>query len=145
MTSRRSPSICGRSRRATPASSRASQGSRHMEGTGERQRERLALTRFAILRLLGVVYACAFLVLWFQAVPLFGHDGLTPADQFLEQVRAGGHGFWKLPSLFWLGISDGLIRALAAAGLVLSVLCALGFTNSIALLLLCALYLSFLH
>ena len=110
-----------------------------------RERERLALTRFAILRLLGVVYACAFLVLFFQAVPLFGHHGILPADEFLDRVRAGGHGFWKLPSVFWLGISDDLIRGLAGAGVVLGVLCALGFTNSIALLVLWALYLSFVH
>ncbi len=111
--------------------------------TGER--ERLALTRFAVLRLLGVVYVCAFLVFFFQAVPLFGHHGLTPADEYLEHARAAGYGFWKLPSIFWLGISDELIRGLAAAGVVLGLLCALGFTNSIALFVLWALYLSFVH
>jgi len=40
------------------------------------------LTRFLILRLLGFVYAVAFLVAAQQLVPLVGERGLTPATHF---------------------------------------------------------------
>ena len=42
------------------------------------------LTRFVILRLLGLVYAVAFLVAAQQLVPLVGEHGLTPASHFLR-------------------------------------------------------------
>ena len=42
------------------------------------------LTRFVILRLLGFVYAVAFLVAAKQLVPLIGEHGLTPATHFLN-------------------------------------------------------------
>ncbi|HJX80577.1 MAG TPA: hypothetical protein VJ248_00930, partial [Candidatus Udaeobacter sp.] len=45
------------------------------------------LTRFLILRLLGVVYAVAFLAAAQQLVPLIGEHGLTPANHFLESVQ----------------------------------------------------------
>lgn len=44
------------------------------------------LTRFVILRLLGFVYLTAFLVAAHQIVPLVGHEGILPADTFLERV-----------------------------------------------------------
>ncbi len=45
------------------------------------------LTRFVILRLLGFVYAVAFLVAAQQLVPLIGEHGLTPATHFLASVQ----------------------------------------------------------
>ena len=45
------------------------------------------LTRFIILRLLGFVYAVAFLVAAQQLVPLIGAHGLTPATHFLSSVQ----------------------------------------------------------
>ena len=45
------------------------------------------LTRFVILRLLGFVYAVAFLVAAQQLVPLIGEHGLTPATHFLSSVQ----------------------------------------------------------
>src|SRR5256885_14803220 len=66
------------------------------------------LTRFVILRLLGFVYAVAFLVAAQQSVPLIGGPGVTPADHFLErgatQPRsrtAGGIPVW---TVFLLGV-----------------------------------------
>ena len=46
------------------------------------------LTRFVILRLLGFVYAVAFLVAAQQLVPLVGEHGLTPANHFLASIQA---------------------------------------------------------
>src|SRR5262249_59941806 len=68
------------------------------------------LTRFVILRLLGFVYAVAFLVAAQQLVPLIGEHGLTPANHFLSSIQAQlgsqAAGMLRLPTLFWFGISD---------------------------------------
>src|SRR5437667_9498222 len=68
------------------------------------------LTRFVILRLLGFVYAVAFLVAAQQLVPLVGEHGLTPARNFLvaieSQLGSRGAGAMQMPTLFWFGISD---------------------------------------
>ena len=45
------------------------------------------LTRFCILRLLGVIYAVAFLVAANQLVPLIGEHGLLPLPLFIDRVR----------------------------------------------------------
>src|SRR6266404_4110269 len=63
------------------------------------------LTRFVILRLLGFVYAIAFLVAARQLVPLIGHRGLTPADFYLSSIHtefgSRTEGMLHLPTLFW--------------------------------------------
>ncbi|MEY2530010.1 MAG: hypothetical protein QOI96_95, partial [Verrucomicrobiota bacterium] len=68
------------------------------------------LTRFVILRLLGFVYAIAFLIAAQQLVPLIGEHGLTPANHFLnsiqEQLGSRSAGALRLPTLFWFGISN---------------------------------------
>ena len=73
-------------------------------------REGYWLTRFLILRLLGVIYAIAFLVAANQIRPLIGSEGLLPLGSFLDQVRAalGGSlgGFLRLPSRFWFNNYD---------------------------------------
>ena len=44
------------------------------------------LTRFVILRLLGLVYAIAFVAAINQIIPLIGSDGLLPVGTFLRRV-----------------------------------------------------------
>ena len=85
-----------------------------------------ARTRFLILRLLGLVYAVAFLILVQQLDPLIGSDGLLPAAPFLAQVRAAvgldaGGRRSRLPTLFWLDGSDAALHVAAWTGLALSV------------------------
>ncbi|TMA42269.1 MAG: lipase maturation factor family protein, partial [Deltaproteobacteria bacterium] len=46
------------------------------------------LTRFLVLRLLGLVYFVAFLSLAHQVLPLIGTDGLLPAAPFLDRLAA---------------------------------------------------------
>jgi hypothetical protein len=109
-----------------------------------------ALTRFVLLRLLGFIYFIAFFSLARQLGPLLGHDGLLPADRFLERVIAAsgsrGAAFGKLPTLFlWLGASDGVLVAAAWIGIVLSLTVCAGATNALVQLALWALYLSFVH
>ncbi len=68
------------------------------------------LTRFVILRLLGAIYAIAFLVAINQIVPLIGSDGLLPINIFTKQITSSlgstSAAFFRLPSLFWFWHSD---------------------------------------
>src|SRR5207253_6656425 len=68
------------------------------------------LTRFVILRLLGIIYAIAFLVAINQILPLIGSDGLLPVSNYLQYVSkalgSDSAGFMRLPSLFWFWHSD---------------------------------------
>ena len=107
------------------------------------------LTRFVLLRLLGLVYAVAFLVAANQLVPLVGAHGLLPATLFLERVRdhfgSSWAGFLQLPSVFWLGCTDRALVGVSWAGLALSLVVLLGYANALMLALLWALYLSIIH
>jgi Lipase maturation factor len=104
------------------------------------------LTRFLILRLLGIVYAVAFLVAINQILPLIGSDGLTPVDVFIQRVTAAlgstGAAFIRLPSLFWLTHSDTALLTVAWIGLILSLAVTAGFANAPILAILWFLYMS---
>ena len=84
------------------------------------------LTRFVILRLLGFVYAVAFLVAAQQLVPLVGEHGLTPARNFLvaieSQLGSRAAGAMQVPTLFWLGISDEALSIFSWIGFALSLI-----------------------
>ncbi|MFL5741616.1 MAG: lipase maturation factor family protein [Flavisolibacter sp.] len=107
------------------------------------------LTRFVILRLLGLIYAIGFLVAINQILPLIGSHGLLPLDLYLKQIsRALGSnasGFLRLPSLFWLWHSDRALLMVAWIGFVLSLLVISGYANAIILALLWLFYMSFVH
>lgn len=107
------------------------------------------LTRFIILRLLGIVYAIAFLVAINQIVPLIGSNGLLPVGNYLKQVSAVlgsvGAGFVRLPSVFWLWHSDTALLTAAWAGFILSCVAAAGYANALLLTVLWFLYMSFVH
>ena len=107
------------------------------------------LTRFLILRLLGMVYLVAFLSLAQQGRPLIGSKGLLPAQSFLQRAEgyfgSRSEAFGQLPSLFWWNDSDSFLLAMAVAGTLLSLLVMLGLANGVMLAALWALYLSFNH
>ncbi len=107
------------------------------------------LTRFMILRLLGVIYAVAFLVAINQIIPLIGSDGLLPVGIYLKKVSSwlgsDGAGFMRLPSLFWLWHSDTALLTVAWMGFVLSLVVVAGFANVPLLAVLWFLYMSFVH
>jgi hypothetical protein len=107
------------------------------------------LTRFVILRLLGLVYFVAFLAAANQIVPLVGQQGLLPAGVYLDRVAAqlGSRmaGFAQMPSVFWFNISDPFLQGLGWAGVALSAVVMLGYANAIILGLLWAMYMSFIH
>jgi hypothetical protein len=107
------------------------------------------ITRFAILRLLGCVYAVAFLCAARQLVPLIGAPGLLPVGSFLDAVReqlgSSWRGFAALPSLFWLDASDTALRTVAWSGFALSCAVAAGYANALLLAVLWVLYASIVH
>ena len=107
------------------------------------------LTRFLILRLLGLVYLVAFLVAARQIVPLIGSHGLTPVRQYLSETGSLYDSRWQAferhPSLFWLDASDSFLQRMAWVGVGLSLPVLMGFANAVLMALLWALYMSFVH
>jgi len=106
------------------------------------------LTRFLILRLLGIVYAVAFLATIIQIIPLIGEHGLLPASVFIRRITEGAGittGFLRLPSFFWINHSDTALLTLAWLGFILSLVVVAGFANSIMLTALWLLYMSFVN
>ncbi|HET7499826.1 MAG TPA: lipase maturation factor family protein, partial [Kofleriaceae bacterium] len=87
------------------------------------------LTRWLILRLLGVVYVFAFLGIVLQGLPLLGEHGLTPAASYVDHLRQAHLTWWDVPSVFLLDPSDGALRGWAIVGLVLAGALALGYAN----------------
>ena len=107
------------------------------------------LTRFVLLRFLGLVYFVAFLVAANQLVPLVGHGGLLPADTYLQRVAdhfgSRADGFIEMPSLFWMGISDSGLLVVAWIGVVISLLVLAGYANSLIMAALWILYTSIVN
>src|SRR5260370_718158 len=107
------------------------------------------LTRFMILRLLGLIYSVAFLVAINQIIPLIGANGLLPIGIYLKQVTAAlgsaEAGFVRLPSLFWIWHSDTALLSVAWIGFVLSCVVVAGYANAPLLGVLWFLYMSIVH
>src|SRR6476620_12080269 len=106
------------------------------------------LTRYVILRLLGVIYAIAFLVAINQIVPLIGSDGLLPVGIYLKQwsdAIGSTNSFLKLPSIFWFDHSDTTLLIIAWIGFLLSCIVAAGYANALMLFILWFFYMSFVH
>ena len=122
---------------------------RGAEGPGASSGESYWLTRFVLLRLLGAVYAVAFLVAAQQLVPLVGERGLTPASIFLDGIHAhfGStiSAFTAVPSIFWLNHSDLALIVVPWTGLILALLVTIGYANGLLLAVLWTLYLSIVH
>ncbi len=111
--------------------------------------DRYWLTRFLLLRLLGFVYAFAFLAAALQLVPLIGAHGLLPVGTYLDRVASylGSplSGFLRLPSLFWIDHSDLALRFVAWTGFILSGVVVVGYANSLIMGALWLLYMSIVH
>src|SRR5579862_821879 len=107
------------------------------------------LTRFMILRLLGIVYSVAFLVAINQIVPLIGANGLLPVGVFLKNVTnaygSSTAGFFHLPSVFWISHSDVFLLTISWIGFLLSVVVVVGLANMPIMVILWFLYMSIVH
>lgn len=84
--------------------------------------------RLLVTRGLAALYAVAFLAALLQFRALIGERGILPAPRFLSLTS-----FRQSPSLFHWRYSDGLFTAVAAVGLVLSVVTMLGVTEQLPL------------
>jgi len=81
--------------------------------------------RWFFLRALGVIYFSAFGSLWFQIRGLIGARGIEPAADFLAavaQALPGLERFWRVPTLLWLGSSDGVLLTLCGVGMLAALL-----------------------
>jgi hypothetical protein len=107
------------------------------------------LTRFLILRLLGAIYAVAFLAAINQIIPLIGSNGLLPVSIYLKQISdtlgSPGAGFLRLPSVFWFSSSDTSLLTAAWIGFALSCVVVAGYANALLLAIIWFLYMSFVH
>ena len=104
------------------------------------------LTRWLFLRGLALIYMIAFASLGVQILGLVGSDGILPAAEFLESVSGnvtGADRFFKLPTLFWWGASDGVLQAACWAGVGIAGLAFANLLPGACFLLLWLLYLSF--
>jgi len=111
----------------------------HLIPPGER------LTAWIFLRVLGVIYAIAFLSLWVQLAGLIGSQGILPAREFLGALADSSLGpvrFWYAPTLCWLGSSDLVLNGLCGAGVLASVALVVGLVPSAALIVAWVAYLS---
>jgi predicted DCC family thiol-disulfide oxidoreductase YuxK len=102
-----------------------------------------AMARRIFAHGLGFVFFAAFGSLALQWKGLFGSRGILPLewmDRAREQIGAGI--YWRVPSVFWLGHSDGMIAAVIWAGVLISLAMMCGFAPGACALVLWALYLS---
>jgi predicted DCC family thiol-disulfide oxidoreductase YuxK len=109
--------------------------------------ERYQWVSWLFLRLFGAIYVAAFVSLGVQILGLVGHQGILPAASYLEAAHQawGDSAYWKLPSLFWLNSSDFALVAGAVAGAVLGLLLVADRCTRPALMVLFALYLSYVY
>jgi predicted DCC family thiol-disulfide oxidoreductase YuxK len=105
---------------------------------------RYEITTRWFLRWLGVIYLIAFLSLEGQITGLVGSRGILPVSRFLEAVRAGyGAAPWlRVPTVFWLGSSDAVLKLVCFAGAIASVAVVIGVVRRFALTAAFVLYLA---
>jgi hypothetical protein len=104
------------------------------------------VAKWAILRLVGIIYFIAFLGAYYQNRGLMGSQGLQPATDFFEPLRqkfpSSWDGFQNHPSLFWWSdlVTDDQLEAVYMAGLVISALVIIGVDSMILMFFLWILY-----
>ena len=107
------------------------------------------LTRFVMLRLLGLVYFVAFFTAVMHADALIGSDGLLPAHLYLDAAAdhfgSRAAGFLERPGLFWITGADWFLSLVSWLGALLSLAVLFGYANSIILFVLWFLYMSIVH
>src|SRR4029453_18007703 len=99
--------------------------------------------------MLGVVYLFAFWSLAQQVHGLVGHDGILPAQEFLDTVgrwadvrQLGIDRFRFVPTLCWFSTSDAFLEGLCVGGACLATLLAAGAAPVLAVPALWVTYLS---
>ena len=108
-----------------------------------------AAAAWVFVRLLAIIYLCAFGSLAVQIAGLAGHDGIQPAQLYMDGARAwaatehvGLDRFRVVPTLCWISASDAFLKALCVGGVVLALLLMAGIAPIVVLPLLWVDYLS---
>ena len=103
-----------------------------------------AISAWFFLRLLGVVYAVAFVSLGKQILGLVGSHGIVPAASLLDAAHRqfGPERYWLLPTLSWWSASDRSLQWLCGAGAWASVLLLLDVAPALMAAAVWVLYLS---
>jgi hypothetical protein len=101
--------------------------------------------RWIFLRALGLIYFSAFYSLLFQIKGLIGPNGILPAADYLQAVNQALHlqSYWTVPTLLWLGASNGAVMTLCWIGLVASLLVTLNLWPRASLLICFLCFVSF--
>jgi len=99
------------------------------------------------LRLLGVIYLCAFASFSVQAPGLIGSQGILPLADFAHAVREqlGAQAWWQVPSLLLLAPKDWAVSWIGPLGTALAGALVCGYAPRVMLPLLYALYLAIVH
>jgi lipase maturation factor 1 len=101
------------------------------------------ISAWIFLRVLGLIYLVAFVSLALQIRGLSGKNGIVPASEVMDPARESRvRGFWRLPTLCWIGTSDRFLLFLTWGGAILAVMLAFGFAPLPDLILLWLFYLS---
>ncbi len=110
----------------------------------DRAKTAFTVTRWVFVRWLAVIYLIAFVSLWSQIHGLIGGRGILPATEFLEAVhrQLGSRAYWLLPTLGWLGASDGMLHGLCATGAAAAALALFGLAEAPCLIVAWICYLS---
>jgi len=102
-----------------------------------------AVTSWIFLRLIGVIFAIAFVSLGTQVAGLIGSQGILPASVTMRWAESlGSSRYWLAPTLCWISSADWFLAGLWIFGAALSAALVLGFFPVPCLLLLWAAYLS---
>jgi len=102
------------------------------------------ITYALFLRLMGLVYFCAFISLVFQIEALLGDHGISPAAEYLAAVKGsnGALSYLGCPTLLWLAPSTTGLYALTIAGSIMALCLMAGILPWACCILLYVFYLS---
>lgn len=105
------------------------------------------VSKWAILRLMGMIFLFAFSASWYQNIGLLGSDGLEPAEEFMNHQRhlhsSLWDGFLHQPTLFWwIPLTDGSMNIFSCTGMILSIAVVMGVNSWLLQLTLWLLYFS---
>src|ERR1700739_1363496 len=103
-------------------------------------------SRWWFLRALGAIYFSAFFSLVFQIRGLIGPQGILPSNHYLQAVEQSlGHWqrLWYTPTLLWISAGPGMVTALCAVRMLVSLLLVLNVWPRGMLVICFACFLSF--
>lgn len=103
------------------------------------------LTCRLYLQSLGLLYFAANLSLFFQAGPLYSAEGVLPIEAYLQLAQTYGTGFWEAPSIYWFISADRWLPWAAAAGMLIGIVAALGWADSLLFFAAWVLYVSIVN